>query len=522
VSTDLPSDHGLSGDHGLSRRRFLAGIGASASLVALRPQGAAATLINKPFASTSTLGSRFGRIFAIPSFAQANSRTQSACLQIGQTGGLLDAKDDLAAGPILLITDPTLRVDNPDNPTQTAGVHFLGQFIDHDLTLDQVSQLGVPAVPEQTTNTRTPALDLDSVYGGGPGVSPQLYNPADPAKFLVGNNGVFEDLPRRADGTAIIGDPRNDENLMLAGLTCAFLLFHNNVVDLLRSQGKSGVFAAARQLVLWHYQWIILHQFLPLNIGQAMVDDIVFGNPQFFDPFPGAFIPIEFSAAAYRFGHSQILPSYRANLAGDNGKPFFGMIFSPDAAGQSDPIDLRGGFRAPRRFIGWQTFFDFGGSQTANVKPNKLIDTSISTPLFQLPPAAIVGGQPPVSLMQRDLLRHLTWSIPSGQDIAQYMGAPIMDASFFPELKPFGFDASTPLMYYVMREAAEVNNGTFLGPVGGRIVGETIIGLMLVDPGAFLNTNPTWTPTLPGTTPGDFTMSDLLRFAKVDPASRGQ
>ena len=79
------------------------------------------------------------------------------------------------------------------------------------------------------------------------------------------------------------------------------------------------------------------------------------------------YIPVEFQAAAYRYGRSIVPPSYRANLAGDNDDPFFGMVFDPDGEGQRDPVDLRGGSRAPRRFIGWQTFFDFGDGE---VKPN--------------------------------------------------------------------------------------------------------------------------------------------------------
>src|SRR5215216_7547549 len=118
-----------------------------------------------------------------------------------------------------------------------------------------------------------------------------------------------------------------------------------------------------------------------------------------------ASIPVEFQGAAYRFGHSLVRPSYRANLAGDGGRPFFGLIFDPAEEGKADPDDLRGGARAPRRFVGWQTFFDFGDGE---VKPNKLIDTRLSTPLFNLPMSAIASHDLPTSLPQRTLLRALT------------------------------------------------------------------------------------------------------------------
>src|SRR5262245_40567706 len=156
---------------------------------------------------------------------------------------------------------------------------------------------------------------------------------------------------------------------------------------------------------------------------------------------------------SYRFGHSLVRPSYRANLAGDGGKPFFGFIFDPAGEGETDPLDLRGGARAARRFIGWQTFFDFGGAQSTNVRSTKMIDTKISTPRFNLPLGAIASGDLPTSLPQRNLLRHLTWSLPSGQSIARAMRIPALTSSQLSELTQFGvgFEDSTPLWYYVLK-----------------------------------------------------------------------
>ena len=178
--------------------------------------------------------------------------------------------------------------------------------------------------------------------------------------------------------------------------------------------------------------------------------------------------------------------------------------------------------KARRRFVGWQTFFDFGGDQTQHVRPNKLIDTTISSPLFRLPLAAIPSHDGPTALPQRTLLRHLTWSMPSGQRIAASTGSPVLGSDHFPELRQYnlGLDASTPLWYYILREASVFNNGAHLGPVGGRIVAETIIGLLQLDPSSYLNTG--FRPSLPSQAPGTFTITDLLRWAKVDPTSRGQ
>jgi hypothetical protein len=250
-----------------------------------------------------------------------------------------------------------------------------------------------------------------------------------------------------------------------------------------------------------------------------MVDDVLRNGRRFYKPrMREGFIPVEFQTGAYRFGHSMVRPSYRANLSGDNGGPFFGMVFDPAGDGQTDPTDLRGGARAPRRFIGWQTFFDFADGQ---VKPNKRIDTKISTPLFNLPLGAIASHDTPQALPQRNLLRHLTWSLPSGQSIAAAMRVAPIGKHELSELKPYRFDKSTPLWYYVLKEAELIEDGLQLGPVGGRIVAEVLVGLLQSDTASYLVQKPKWTPTL--TSAGSsFRMKDFLTFAGVDPASRGQ
>jgi hypothetical protein len=504
----------------LSRRQFLKALGGGAAALgaahAARPADAAPP-------------GRFGVMFQGPPFAPPTDEVRAALLELGAPGGLLDAKDELAAGPVALIVDPALSVHNPNSPAHTAGTTFMGQFMDHDLTFDTTSRLGQPTSPVTATNARTPALDLDSVYGDGPRGAPHLYDPGDPVKFRVESGGLFEDLPRYpGHQAAIIADPRNDENLMIAGLHAAFLLFHNAAVDLVRVQTSSvaddRAFAEARRLTSWHYQWMILHEFLPLFVGQAMVDAILTRGRRFYRPRKkdDVFIPVEFQIA-YRFGHSMVRPSYRANLAGDGGQPFFGLLFDPAQEGRADPADLRGGARAPRRFMGWQTFFDFGDGQ---VKPNKLIDTKLSTPLFNLPLAAIPAGSPPTSLPQRTLLRHLTWQLPSGQALAEAIGAPVLSSADLAELRPIraSFATATPLWYYILKEAELMEGGLHLGPVGGRIVGEVFIGLLQTDPNAYVNVQPDFTPTLPTATgdPADFRMVDFLTFAGVDPTSRGQ
>ena len=513
---------------GVSRRGFLGGVGTAAGAagaVVLGPADAVAQVV--PTAAP-TRTDRFSRIFErLPSFAEATPTVTAALTELGKPGGLMDAQDPLHVGPVRLITEPALSPNNRDNAAHTAGVTFLGQFLDHDMTFDTTSPLGVPTRPDRSPNARTPALDLDSVYGGGPFESSQLYE-RDRTRLRVESGGLFEDLPRTADGTAIIADPRNDENLMIAGLQVAMLKFHNRIVDMLRSDSRrsndrDSVFRDARRLVTWHYQWIIVNEFLPSIVGGPLVADILGRGARFYRPRPGEqSIPVEFQGAVYRFGHSLVRPSYRANLAGDGGAAFFGMIFDPAGEDQPDPVDLRGGARSPRRFIGWQTFFDFGGDQAANVRPNKVIDTKISTPLFNLPLGAIFSGDPPTALPQRNLLRHLTWSIPSGQAIARAMGIRPLDPGQLRELAQFGadLDRSTPLWYYILKEA-ELAGGARLAGVGARIVAEVFLGLLIADTRSYLH-QPRWRPTLPSRSPGTFRMIDLLTFAQVDPASRGQ
>jgi hypothetical protein len=220
-------------------------------------------------------------------------------------------------------------------------------------------------------------------------------------------------------------------------------------------------------------------------------------------------MPIEFGAAAYRFGHSMVRPSYRANFtsgAGDSSdptaNPFFGLVFDPTEPSFSDPVshdrdDLLGGYPAPRRYIGWQTFFDFGDGQ---VKHNKKIDPTISSVLFTLPLPAIAPHTQtsPTVLPQRNLLRQLTWGLPSGQKVARAMGLPAIGFRDLADIagvyRPFG--RSTPLWYYILAEAKIVAGGLNLGPVGGRIVAETLIGLLRADPTSYLSLYPRFQPFL--------------------------
>jgi heme peroxidase len=524
--------HGRKPAEGVSRRGFLGALGAAGAMapgVCMMSGAAHAQTL-----TTTLREDRFGRIFRdLPPFAAPSAELTAALTEAGKPGGIMDAKDPLEVGPVRLITEPALSPNNPDSTTMTAGTTFFGQFVDHDVTFDLGSALGQPTQPEDSTNSRSPALDLDSVYGGGPVRSPQLYGrrttrePLAGIKLRVEHGGLFEDLPRNAAGTAILGDPRNDEHVILAGLHAAFLMFHNEAVDYVAARNRRAstdeIFRDAQRLTRWHYQWIIVHEFLPQIIGQSLVNDILRNGRRIYRPSVG-FMPVEFQGACYRMGHSMVRPSYRANLAGDNGAAFFAFIFDPSQEGATDPTDLRGGVRTPRRFVGWQTFFDFGDG---NVRPNKRLDTTLSTPLFQLPFQTIASGDGPQSLAVRNLLRHITWSLPSGQSIARAMRAPVLSSGDLADIGALGANLgrSTPLWFYILREAHVMAAGSRLGPVGGRIVGEVLLGLMQLNRNSYLSANPRWRPTLLnrlGQQTGDFKMVDMLTFAGVAPAQRGQ
>jgi hypothetical protein len=482
----------------------------------------------------------FVRMFpGLPPFAPATDEMREKARKLGEKGGLLDARDQLT-DPVASILNP--GPNNPDNPAMTAGVTFLGQFIDHDLTLDPRSSLFAHTDPRRTKNFRTAAFDLDSVYGTGPQTSPQLYDLSSgdiklkveviPGSEAVSRLGVARyDVPRDPNNTAIIGDSRNDENAVISQLHLAMLRFHNAVVDDLRTSQGTGdlsaeeIFQLARRLVRWHYQWIVVHEFLPLTIGQERVDDIMRSGPRYYNhrdrsmqnPQGNPLIPIEFSVATYRFGHSQVRPSYRLNFGPVAGREFFAFAFLDSFdPNEADPGDLRGGKRAPRRFVDWQTFFDFGDG---NFRPNKKIDAKLSTVLMDLlgarGPSPGMPADGVQSLASRNLMRHVNFGLPSGQAVARLMGAPVLTPTQLAELQPFGMDRSTPLWFYILKEAELLESGSRLGPVGGRIVGEVFIGLLKADADSYLTAQPKWKPVLPSAEAGDFRMTDLLKFAGV-------
>jgi len=387
-----------------------------------------------------------------------------------------------------------------DNPRIPAGFTFLGQFIAHDITRDP--SLLHHARHGELRNFRVPRLDLEAVYGGGPVSNPYFFDKDDPDRFLLGDNepGVAKDLPRNPQGLALIADSRNDVHTVISQLHLAFLRFHNAVVDNLRSRLGSdpNLFEEARRVCTWHYQWIVLREFLPMTVGQPLVDQIRQEGHVVYAFEDQPFIPLEFADAAYRFGHPQIRATYQLNASTR------GLTIFPDLAG-TRPIPSA-------HVVDWSRFFVI--PNCPEPQASRRIAPRLAHPLIDLPEEIVGKVQRPEdrSLAYRDLQRGSDCGLPSGEAIAQEMGLQPLSRKEV-GLRSYGWEGETPLWYYILKEAEIRECGERLGEVGGRIVAEVLIGLLEGDPNSYLNLQPDWRPTLPSMRPGDFTMADLLRVA---------
>ena len=436
---------------------------------------------------------------------------------LGGTGGEADAP---------MMESPDDPVGDAETP---AGYGIFGQFVDHDITFDPTSDIGRRNDPAALRNFRTPALDLDSLYRTNAEAAPFLYDhERDERKLLTGeattpdedDGGGLSGLPgtdlqRNEQGTAVIGDPRNDENVVVSQLQLAFVNFHNRVVDHLLGPGSSlvaedeSVLEAAQRLVRWHYQWVVRHDFLPRICDRYVLNGVEERGRQHFVPAgrtPG--IPVEFAGAAYRFGHSMINHAFDVNdEAGE--VPLF-------PTGSGDGRHLRGGRPVPSDLtVDWSRLLDTGDG---DYQPSRKIEPLLAPALFELP----ISGDS--SLAVRNLRRGKALGIPSGQDVARRMGYDPIRNEAFGEDSPImealrahgrGADPHAPLWYYVLAEAEYQQDGERLGAVGSRIVAETLIGLIEADEAAYPNAaSDDWEPSLPQLTPTEgYTLADITAFA---------
>jgi len=395
---------------------------------------------------------------------EAPECTRSRLRALGRAGGVCDCGDE---------------GDTPDSlGDSAAGWPIFGQYVAHDITADR-SILRSHTDTAELRNARSPRLDLECLYGDGPTGHPFLYQRDDPAKFLLGLDGA--DVQRNSEGIAIIGDPRNDSHMLMSQLHLAMVKAHNLMVDEARRAGvpNDSIFAEAARQLRWNYQWIVVNEFLPTLVGKALADQVLRDGPQWFRPRHEAFIPLEFADAAYRYGHSQIRHHYRLNT-------------------DTDPVplfpDLLGFHSVPReRAIDWKLFFDRNGATTA--QRSKKIDGKLVRSLIQLPVA--VTGEVEIddyhSLAVRDLQRGQGVGLPSGEAVARHMGIDPLTAVQI-GIAATGWHGETPLWYYILREADACTGGHRLGPVGGRIVAEVLVGLIDADASSYRQKDREWRP----------------------------
>jgi hypothetical protein len=470
-----------------------------------------------------------------------------------------------------------------DNSTIPPIYTYWGQFIDHDITAntDRDSELSnitrpdlTPLQPsdvaEKLRNLRHPALNLDSVYGDGPTFEGE--EPTEAADFYEGiklkvgtaaaesndpenpirgvrippEDDLQRDLPR-IDKKARIGDDRNDENLIIAQFHLAFLRFHNAVVDWLRANepdtygGDPAVFRRARELTRWHYQWLVVHDYLKTVTLTGVADKVLLGGNKFYAPRDGeVFMPLEFSVAGYRFGHSMVRAVYDYNR--NFGRPtrdsqadntptasFFLLFvftgnFNPPFFGATDVLPFNW-------IIEWDRMIHKGDRFPDHFA--RKIETRLAPPLRDLTNRGNEQELPPDArlilkrLAVSNLLRGYLLAMPTGQAVAEAMGVPALsrqelqrdnNAVVNDALAAGGFLDRTPLWFYLLKEAEVHAAGNSLGELGSRIVCETLIGQLRADPDSYLNADGDWGPEQGVKFPnGDLitTIGDFLRFAGV-------
>ncbi len=434
------------------------------------------------------------------------------------------------------MADPLPQSDN--NTTIPAGYTYLGQFIDHDITRDaQAGNLNDtikqplfdPVLSDEASammkNVRTATLELDSVYGAGPIDDPSMYE-SDGVHLRVGTNRnddglgspehisnatLSRDLFREDNGTPVIGDNRNDENLLVAQTHHAFKTFHNKVVDHLSSSisDSTELFNQARKTVVQHYQWIVIKDFLPRIVTPESLDSAL-KNPRFYKQDLPTFMPFEFSVAAYRFGHSMIRQRYDHNSIFGPEITDFSLLFAFTSGGREEmPV--------PQSWIiNWRNFYDFGSPPANFARP---IDSRLSSELERLPNEQGLMAM----LSTRNLLRGYLMSLPTGQSVAREIGAPPLTTDELElgateielsALNSASLSERTPLWFYILKEASVREGGQRLGDVGSTIVAETLVALVKRSEHSIL-TDPQWQPEL-GSRPGIFEMADLLAFCDFE------
>ncbi len=399
-----------------------------------------------------------------------------------------------------------------------AAYTFFAQFVDHDITLDTESELHGDVLADEAIaelpNLRTVSLDLDCVYGLGPEAMPFLFDQDQEGRLLVGNEHNIHDLPRNRDGRALIGDPRNDENLFVAQMHLLFLRFHNR-----RLAGRS--FEDAQRDVRWHYQWLVWNDFLKRVCDPAIYDYVCrevaqgrYPKCEFKDTCGKLCMPVEFSVAAYRFGHTMVRSHYPANVD----YPAIELFDERFGTLGFGPVP-------PELTVDWRFLLDVDPCQDYTL--SKALDHLFADELIRLPdPVVGTASENDRSLAFRNLLRGYVLGLPSGQRVAhalRHKGYPLDDTVdlHFAEIDGWHcleedlrkkLAQHTPLFFYLMREAGVLGAGKHLGPVASAILLE-VFGAVLLSCDTYLR-QPCWQPDacLGGQ---NFTLAHMVRYVNA-------
>jgi hypothetical protein len=540
---------------------------------------------------------RFGRMFpelARAQFGDSLAAEQKVMEEIGKT--MIRSEPDPGAD-----IDEAEPAD--ENPDIASGYTYFGQFVDHDITFDPASDLDRDNDPNATEDFRTARLDLDSVYGRGPADQPYLYNPDltfklgpdrtpgylktagkkrfDVQRAPLDESGEVKDEDQDCR-RAMIGDKRNDENNIVVQIHGLWQRFHNRVMlDLAKAVTDEsnprpgitglGAFNTAQRKVRWHYQWVVLHDFVPRMVGadtyNAVYKDgkleLLYYKPEA-ARYP--FMPVEFAVAAYRFGHSMVRPSYSLSAEiphqKTNGLSRLAVFGVPFSCGDVKSLN---GFRPLINSWGidWSFFLpgidsklppdtkELPFSKFVRPQQSYRIDTLLVDPLGNLPDHRGEQNEARRSLPVLNLLRGVALGLPSGQAVARRMGlTPLTDQELWLDdgnlieqadrdrrrgvFEKFRaqLHENAPLWYYILREAeltcrvktpfkdddgkpqAPILGGNRLGPVGGRIVAEVLFGLVMADSQSYLVQNPKWKPTIKDMSDEKtkFEFADIVRY----------
>ncbi|TNE63296.1 MAG: hypothetical protein EP335_09755 [Alphaproteobacteria bacterium] len=416
------------------------------------------------------------------------------------------ADDALPPNPTEIANDRALReaLDREFDSRIPSAYTFFGQFIDHDITLDVTPLSESEVDPNRLHNFRTPRLDLDCIYGTGPDDQPYLYehNGGFTGRMITGTvtDTNYPDLQRNKEGGAIIGDMRNDENAMVAQVQLAFILAHNRLVDVAKAIDPSisgdGAFRMARRSLRWLYQYVVWNDFLrrvthkdvhecALKLvkacGKTRLWDL--GLKHIYNWKENPFMPVEFSVAAYRFGHSMVRNSYLTNENADlgAGADKYFPIFDNSGNPENDLAGFR--FLKKQHVLQWNLHLemkDGGRPQYA-----RKVDTKLANALAFLREDPDNPGSVLNILAARNLLRGVRMKLPSGPAVARKLGLDVTN---------LGKGEPEALWFYILKEAEVECDGKHLARLGSSIVCATFAGLLKGDPTSWLNVWPEWEP----------------------------